>query len=289
MILRRPANAHRHRFSSGPDQFDLPYRHSLRHTCILDIAADEKTMWDGMRGRTPETPFARPRNPRFIWCAVGRRCAIFSRLFVAHDGKVGSFHNVNYFQSIADTIGPDGEIFAAYRNQTRRGRHARSLRPRDGQLFMGSRQSGFAVRAGRDNICSGEMVKACIARGISRLDLGESSKRQRDMGLQIRVRRGAPSTFHYYDVMRKKDDAPSQAPGRQFPAAPRLSLAGRVEAFVLASCAETRTQPGFCSHPRRASGSIVPDGDLLDVVAGYFGSARRSPVCKPMARVPCWG
>jgi hypothetical protein len=238
--------------SSGPDQFDLPYRHSLRHTFILDIAADEKAMWDGLRGRTRNAVRKAEKSSLHLvrgWTALRDFFETYSSRMME---KSVPFHNVNYFQSIADTIGPDGEIFAAYRNQRVEGAMLVLYGRETASYSWGAvNPDSQSVRAGQYLLW--EMVKACIARGISRLDLGESSKGSGTWAFKSEFG-ASPIDIHYYDVMRKKDDAPSQAPGRQFPAAPRLSLAGRVEAFVLASL--PRRARSRILQSRRASGRL---------------------------------
>jgi Acetyltransferase (GNAT) domain len=238
--------------SSGSDQFDLPYKHSLRHTFVFDIAADEQTMWDGLRGRTRNAIRKAEKSSLYLvrgWTALHDFFETYSSRMT---DKSVPFHNINYFQSIADTIGADGEIFAAYRNRRVEGAMLLLYGRETASYSWGAvKPSSQSVRAGQYLLW--EMAKACIARGISRLDFGESSEGSGTWAFKTEF--GARAVgIHYYDVMREKEAAPSQAPELQPPAALRLSLAGRVEAFMLANL--PRRARSRILQSRRAGGRL---------------------------------
>lgn len=219
--------------SSGAECYNLPYRQSVRHTFILDIAADEKAMWDGMRGRTRNAiRKAEKSSLRLVrgWTAMRDFFETYSSRMTE---KVVPFHNLNYFQAIAQAIEDNGEIFAAYRDDRVEGAMLILYGLDNASYSWGAVNPGSeSVRAGQFLLW--EMTKACIVRGIRRLDLGESSEGSGTWAFKSEF--GArPIDIHYYDVMRSGDTTAVSAPVRTPAGASRLSLAGRAEAFVLAN------------------------------------------------------
>jgi serine/alanine adding enzyme len=219
--------------SSGAERYNLPYRHRVRHTFILNIAADEKTMWSGLRGRTRNAIRKAEKSSLELvrgWTAMRDFFETYSSRMM---DKLVPFHNLNYFQAITQAVGDDGEIFAAYREDRVEGAMLMLYGRDNASYCWGAVNPGSqSVRAGQFLLW--EMTKACIVRGIRRLDLGESSEGSGTWAFKSEF--GArPIDIHYYDVIRTGDAATGPGPARTSPGTSRLSLAGRAEALLLAN------------------------------------------------------
>lgn len=236
--------------SSGTDAYSLPGRHRVRHSFLFDVNRDESTIWSDFRGRTRNAIRKGEKSGlRFVrgWGALADFYKVFSSRMIA---KGIPHHRFEYFEALARMLGPQGEIFAAYGSDRIEG----------AMLVIYGKRTAFygwgAVDPGAESVRAGQfllwqIVRQCLARGITRLDLGESALSSGTAHFKMEF--GAqPVEIHYYDLLAAPGHAETGGPDAP---PPPLSLFGRAERWIMGQL--PRAMRSRILQSRRITGRLI--------------------------------
>ncbi len=133
-----------------------------------------------------------------------------------------SIHYFGYFQTLAERLAGDVELFTAHRDGEVLG----------GTIFLYSSGSALYLynaltergrSLGANDLIMWEAIKDCLARGVRHLDLSEATPGSGVYKFKTREIGGEPREVYYYDVSAEGNQQPMAAQRPSVPIAYRLS------------------------------------------------------------------
>ena len=193
---------------AGFQSLEAPYTETIKKTLLLDLAGTEEQTWDSFRDKTRNMIRKAERGGLEIetgWHNVGA----FYDIYASYMQAIGVFfHSRSFFVQMGERLGERVELISAKKD----GAVIAAM-----VLLYGGQVASYPFQSAKmeyrkfapNQFLIWEAIKRCIARGITRLDMGESKVGSSVYKFKTNFG-GVPHDLHYYSD-KPRVDAPLQA------------------------------------------------------------------------------
>ena len=180
---------------------DTPYRQWSRTTVVKPLPAREEEAWQGLRKKTRYTI----RRATASGIAVERGPERSAEFYAAYRARMSEknvpFHGFSYFNRMSDILGDKIEWLVAVKEGRVLGGMTFAL-GNDAAVYQLNAAYSDAMPLGVNHLLMWEAMRGLIGRGISHLDLGESTPGGGVFAFKTVQFGGIAQDVSYCDVMR---------------------------------------------------------------------------------------